>query len=117
MLCVPRPLRAADLAHQRRLTVPTRARDGEGQRGWGLGFTVPVGWISAGRRYMSTDPVRPGLVAPEAEAALPDAAAPTRLTKRGHYRWSARWAGQGRLPFAPKTGKRPGWVAEINHEI
>jgi hypothetical protein len=33
---------------------------------------------------------------------------PTRLTKKAHYRWSARWAGQGRLPFAPKTGKRPG---------
>ena len=63
--------------------MPTRARDGEGQRGWGLGFTMPVGWISAGRRYMSTDPVRPGLVAPEAEDALPDAAAPTRLTKKG----------------------------------
>jgi len=44
-------------------------------------------------------------------------AAPTRLTKRGHYRWSAGWTGQGRLPFAPKTGKLPGWAAEIHHKI
>src|SRR3974390_1347652 len=42
---------------------------------------------------------------------------PRASRKEGHYRWSARWTGQGRLPFAPKTGRRLGWVAEINHEI
>jgi hypothetical protein len=41
-----------------------------------------------------------------------------RVSRRDeHYCWSARWGGQGRLPFAPKTGKRPGWAAEIHHEI
>jgi len=36
---------------------------------------------------------------------------PRASRKRGHYRWSAGWTGQGRLPFAPKTGKLPGWAS------
>src|SRR5215831_5333621 len=66
------------------------------------------------REYISGAPR--GVVAPEAEAAILMPPLPRASQKRGHYRWSARWAGQGRLTFAPKTGKRPGGVAEINHE-
>ena len=45
---------------------------------------------------------------PEAESAFLMPPLPRASRKEGHYRWSARRAEQGRLPFAPKTGKRAG---------
>ena len=61
--------------------MPATAR--EEQRGWGLGFTGPVGWISAGRRYLSRCPVRLGLVAPGAESASLMPPLPRASPKRG----------------------------------
>ena len=42
---------------------------------------------------------------------------PANSRKKERYRWSARWAGQGRLPFAPKPEIGRDRTAEIDHEI
>jgi hypothetical protein len=63
------------------------------------------------------DPLGMGLVTPEDGSALLVPPLPRASRKSGHYRWSARWVGQDRLPFAPKIGKRPGWAVEIHHKI
>jgi hypothetical protein len=63
--------------------MPAMAREGGGASRLGLGFTGPVGWISAGRRYVSRYPVRPGVGRARSRICLSDAAAPTRLTQKG----------------------------------
>src|SRR5262252_8568086 len=61
-------------------------------------------------------PLRAADPAHQRRPTMPTTARDGRSSER-HYRWSARCDGQGRLPFAPKTGERPKWAAETCHEI
>src|SRR5215472_11562438 len=96
--------------------MPTTAPEGEEQRGSGLSFTVPVGRISAGRRYVSTYPARPGGGRTRRGVRPSDAAAPMRLTKKGALPLVSRVGGTRSAPVRSQTRKRQGRAAQINHE-